>query len=101
MDREQLLAYLNKAREFQSAHEVPLYCGEFGSVAVADPVSRLNWTREVVRFLRDNGIGSACWTYKAMDFGLVDENGEVVSKELIRLLTDGTVSEYEREEEKI
>lgn len=99
MDRELLLAHLNQAKEFQAKHGVPLYCGEFGSVTVADPVSRMNWTREVVSFLREHGIGSACWTYKAMDFGLVDENGQVVSAELIQLLTDDKSHEYKREEE--
>jgi hypothetical protein len=48
--------------------------------------TRINWTRDMVRILRNLGIGYAYWSYKAMDFGLVDAEGKIVDQELVDIL---------------
>jgi endoglucanase len=58
---------------FQRKHQVPIYCGEFGCVVLADPETRKNWTTDVVRILAKHEISFAYWSYKNMGFGLVDD----------------------------
>lgn len=78
MDRELLADVVAPAVAFsaRTGHEV--YCGEFGVADWVDPASRRAWLTDILGLLRDNGIGFALWTYKAMDFGLVDLHGDVV-----------------------
>jgi hypothetical protein len=73
--------------EFMRERHAGLHCGEFGAIDRAPMQTRLNWTRDMVKILRNLGIGYAYWTYKAMDFGLVDTRGNVVHRELINILT--------------
>ena len=49
-------------------------------------IVQLNWTRDFVSILRENAIGQAAWSYKGMDFNLVDLTGRVVSTELIKIV---------------
>jgi hypothetical protein len=49
--------------------------------------TRLNWTRDFISLLDEFDIGRAYWTYKALDFGLVDGDGRVVNQELIELVS--------------
>jgi len=42
----------------------------------------------VIDLLNAHGIGRAVWTYKAMDFPLVDAQGQVVSEERVRGVGD-------------
>lgn len=82
--------YLRKrlapAVEFMRERRSAVHCGEFGVIDRAPMPTRINWTRDMVKVLRGYGIGYAYWTYKAMDFGLVDSTGQVVSRELIDIL---------------
>jgi aryl-phospho-beta-D-glucosidase BglC (GH1 family) len=84
-------AYLRKllapAVEFMRERHTGLHCGEFGVIDRAPMQTRLNWTRDLVKILKNLGIGYAYWTYKAMDFGLVDARGNVIHRELINILT--------------
>lgn len=82
--------YLRKrlapAVEFMRERRTGLHCGEFGVIDRAPMQARINWTRDMVRILRNLGIGYAYWSYKAMDFGLVDAEGKVVNQEVIDIL---------------
>ena len=51
-------------------YDVPLYCGEYGVIELADPVSTMNWYRCINSALTKHGIGRAAWTYREMDFDL-------------------------------
>ncbi len=51
---------------------VSLYCGEYGVIDQADPVSREAWLKDVRAVLARHGIGSAVWSYKKMDFGVYE-----------------------------
>lgn len=87
MDRSFLLSDLQPALDFQQKTGRPLYCGEFGVINNAPRESRLNWYRDYVSLMRENKIGYACWSYKLMDFGLVDQDGHVIDDELLRIVS--------------
>ena len=87
LDREWLRAALQPAVEFVRRTGRPVYCGEYGVIDRAPLPSRLNWCRDVVDALNEFGIGRACWSYKEMDFGLVDHNGQAVSQALIKIVS--------------
>ena len=53
--------------------DVPLYCGEYGVIDLADPESNLRWLKDIHTAFRNFGIGSALWNYKEKDFGFVNE----------------------------
>lgn len=50
---------------------VLLYCGEYGVIDQADPVSREAWLSDVRHVFQKYGIGNAVWTYKKLDFGVL------------------------------
>ena len=58
--------------DFKTKHNVPVYCGEFGCVVLAPPKTRQNWTDDVMTLLNKYSIGFGYWSYKNMDFGVVD-----------------------------
>jgi len=84
-DKDYLRSILQTALAFRQETGKPIYCGEFGVYEIAPPATRVNWTRDVIDLLREHVVGHAIWTYKALDFGLVDQTGSVVNQELIDL----------------
>lgn len=89
LDRELLRAFLQPAHDFVRETGRELYCGEFGVIDHADPGSRRRWHADMLALLREDGIGWAVWSYKQMNFGLVDGAGEVVDPLLIDVLSQG------------
>jgi endoglucanase len=87
MDKDYLRAMLQPAVEFQSQTGLPLYCGEYGAIDHAPLQSRLRWHRDFVALLRENNIGRAVWSYKLMNFRLVDGGSRVASEELVKLVS--------------
>ena len=83
LDRDFLLTVLRPALEFQHRTGKIVYCGEFGVIDQAPLATRVNWNREFIGLLAENKIGRGYWSYKQMDFGLVDQSGAVVSQELL------------------
>lgn len=65
---------------------VALYCGEYGVIDRADPADTVRWYEAIHAAFTELGIGRAMWTYKALDFGLMDEHYAGVRKDLIALL---------------
>lgn len=86
-DKTYLHKVLQPAMDFSLQNGQPVYCGEFGVYEKASMDTRLNWTRDLVDLLNQFHIGRTCWTYKALDFGLVDKDGAVVNKELIEIVS--------------
>jgi len=84
-DKNYLAQMLAPAVEFSRQIGQPVYCGEFGVIAHAPMPNRHNWMRDLVSLLLENNVGHALWSYKSMDFGLVDEHGDIVSEELVRI----------------
>jgi aryl-phospho-beta-D-glucosidase BglC (GH1 family) len=84
-NRVYLQTALLPAVDFSRRIGQPVYCGEFGVYEKASMTTRLNWTRDFIALLNEFKIGRAYWTYKALDFGLVDKNGKVVNQELVEI----------------
>jgi hypothetical protein len=87
MDRQFLVEMLEPAKQFMQQNEVTLYCGEFGVIDQAPMQTRINWTRDFIDVLDEYKIGFAYWCYKQMDFGLVDQNSNLINEELLRIVT--------------
>lgn len=69
-DRWTLGAAMLPVFEFQTRHDLPLHCGEFGVIGYANPrapVSGRLWTRDTVDWLERYRIGWHIWN---MGFGL-------------------------------
>ena len=73
--------------EFAARTGHSLYCGEYGAIDCAPMESRINWYRDFVGLLDEYHFGRAAWSYKAMDFGLVDRHGRVVNEELVKIVS--------------
>lgn len=65
---------------------VPLYCGEYGVINLASQEDTLKWYRSIHAVFEKYGIGRAAWSYKEMDFGLIDEHMDPVREDVIREL---------------
>ncbi len=87
MDKALLESYLQPARDFLDKTGKPLYCGEYGVIECAPVQDRLNWHEDFISILKELKIGRACWSYKLMDFSIVDSNSQVVSKDLVKVIS--------------
>lgn len=85
-DRAYIIRRMTPAFEFSNTNQQPLHCGEFGVIDRASMLTRENWTGDIVSVLKEHSIGYAYWTYKAMDFGLVDNAGKIINQKLIDIL---------------
>lgn len=65
---------------------VPLYCGEYGVVDLANPKETVEWYRYINKVFTNHGIGRAAWTYHGKDFGLADAHMKDVIDDIIPLL---------------
>jgi endoglucanase len=87
LDRQYLSDRMRPARHFMRSRKESVYCGEFGVIDRAPIQTRINWTRDLIDVFNGLHIGYAYWSYKQMDFGLVDSKGNPVSDELLRVVT--------------
>ena len=71
-DKEKMESSLEPVLEFREKNNVPIFCGEFGCIAKADPVTRKNWIEDLMSIFKENKISYTYWNYKNMDFGLFD-----------------------------
>lgn len=85
-DRQLMEKYLENARDFIKYTGKQLYCGEFGVIGTAPEEAALRWVADLVEILDANRIGHCYWSYKEMDFGLVNLNREVVRPGLVTAL---------------
>ncbi len=67
-------------------YDVPLYCGEYGVIDLADNPSKIRWLRDIHTAFEKYGIGRALWNYKEKDFGLVDESFQSVKDDFIKIV---------------
>lgn len=86
LDRAYLESVVGPAAEFSQRTGRDVYCGEFGVADWIEPASRRAWLGDFLSITREHGIGTALWTYKAMDFGVVDLDGSVRDEEYLRIL---------------
>ncbi len=78
-DADRIARTLAFAKQWADAHNVPVYCGEFGVLReFSPPAMRAAWLHDTVDAFRVNNIGWAMWDYQT-DFGLVTkQNGITV-----------------------
>lgn len=88
MNRELMEHDMQTAVDFMNSTGETVYCGEYGVIEEAPMQSRINWHRDFIDITKKHRIGRACWSYKLMNFSLVDENSKVVNEELIRVVSD-------------
>ena len=74
------------AIEKAAKDDVPLYCGEYGVIDLADNADKLRWLKDIHAVMNKHGIGRALWTYKERDFGMQDEQFADIREEFIRIL---------------
>ncbi len=85
-DGEYLDRYFAEAVRVAEERNVPLYCGEYGVIDRADPGELLKWYEVMHESFEKYNIGRAAWTYKALDFGFVDEHMKPVLERVVKLL---------------
>lgn len=84
LDRNYLVEQLKPASQFLQQKGAALYCGEFGVIDRAPMQTRINWTHDLIDVLNEYHIGYAYWSYKDMDFGLVDKDGRLIDEALAK-----------------
>jgi len=77
INRAMLEEFHQPVSQWIEEHKRPLYCGEFGVIDRVPAEDRAAWLKDMVELFDDLGCGWAFWTYKEMDFGLVDANGQL------------------------
>ena len=75
-----------EAFEYAKKNDVPLYCGEYGVIDLADPLSTLRWIKDINFCFNEYGIGRAIWSYKEMNFGIIGPHYLPIYDELIKYL---------------
>jgi len=89
MNRELVDRFFEPVRNFRNARpDAQLYCGEWGVIEYVAKQDKLAWVKDAKSIMENLQIGWAYWTYKAMDFGLVDLNGNLREPELLSLLVE-------------
>lgn len=75
-----------EAIEICENRNVSLYCGEYGVIDKADSLDTVKWFKCINNIFNKYNIGRALWSYKEMDFGLVDAHYDDIREKLIKLL---------------
>ena len=79
-------ALFKEAVEVARERNVPLYCGEYGVIDLADTKYAIEWYRDMHAVFKKYKIGRAIWTWKKKDFGITDEHYKDIYEEMITLL---------------
>lgn len=74
------------ALKIAEERNIPLYCGEYGVIDLADDISKINWTADICSVFDKYGIGRAYWNYKEKDFGIINIPDEQIRKQLAEKL---------------
>lgn len=74
-----------EAIDAAKAAGVTLYCGEFGVIDRAPVEDTLRWYKDVDTVFRKYNIGCCAWTYKEMDFGLMDAHYDSIRERLLEV----------------
>jgi len=69
--------------EFAKKHNLKLYCGEYGVINLADVNAKVRWYKEIHKVLEKYNIGRALWSYKEMDYGIIDDLNKDVLKDIV------------------
>lgn len=61
-----------KAAALAEERNVPLYCGEYGVIDLADKESTIKWYKAINGAFKKFAIARSAWCYKKKDFGITD-----------------------------
>jgi hypothetical protein len=75
-------------QDFATAHDVPVWIGEFGAYSKADTAARGRWAKYNARLFESKGFSWAWWEFKA-GFGIYDESAGTWN----HFLTDSLLSD--------
>lgn len=70
------------ALETAKKRNIPLYCGEYGVIDLADDESKINWATDISSVFNKYNIGRAYWNYKEKDFGIINISNEDIRRKL-------------------
>lgn len=87
-DRKLMEKLLKDAVDFVRYTGCSLYCGEYGVIDSAPSSEAVKWIRDLLFILDENHIGHALWNYKALDFGLLNLDGNIVSEEFLHFIIE-------------
>ncbi|MBQ8137034.1 MAG: cellulase family glycosylhydrolase, partial [Clostridia bacterium] len=74
------------ALDASEKNHTALYCGEYGVIDRAAPEDALKWYQAIHEAFEKLGIGRCAWSYREMDFGIVDSRMDGVRAALIQNL---------------
>lgn len=83
--RNTLLQMIQKPIAYAKKYNLPLYCGEFGTLHTVPRADRLRWYADIRYIFETNNIVWANWDYKG-GFAIFDFNTGKPDKELIDVL---------------
>ncbi len=86
-DKDHLEVLMEPSFAFAREHHVPLYCGEFGVIDMAPKEDAIRWYRDTIQVFAEHHVSWSMWSYKGMDFGIVDHDGKVRNQDLLDALT--------------
>lgn len=72
-----------EAIEFAEKHDLPLYCGEYGVIELADINETLKWYSDIEAVFAKYHIGHALWSYRKMDFDFENERYDIIRQKNI------------------
>lgn len=87
-DHELMKCIMKHAEKFVTYSGKELYCGEFGVIDSASEEEAVKWLRDFISLCNELKIGHAMWNYKCLDFEVVDEKGDVVRPEVLKVLVE-------------
>ena len=61
---------IKTAVDIAEKNNVPLYCGEYGVINLAQPEDVLNWYKDMNSALVKYNVARSAWSFREMDFGL-------------------------------
>ena len=76
----------SRAVDIAEKFNVPLYCGEYGVIDLAEPESTLRWFGDIHKAFESYDISRCAWTYKSKDYGLSGEHYSTIIDRLYKLL---------------
>ena len=77
---------VQEAVDAAEAAGVRLYCGEFGVIDQAPVEDTLRWFEDIMKVYEEYDIHYALWTYKQMDFGLLDGHYDAIREPMLKML---------------
>ena len=78
--------YFAHAVAVAEERNVPLYCGEYGVINLANAKDTYQWYKLIADSFDRFRIGRSAWSYKEMDFGIIDAHMDEVRDDLLKRL---------------